>query len=147
MTEEEFHGFALELELTDGGLRVVGGDDMPPEVMEELHDMLHHATVQGISRQIRRYVTPEVANHVLSAYGDEQASMPSLAVSALITLIRTCHISDEGMLEVLNEASPVFHGYVLATTLLGESGDGSGLPVLRKLAGLDPDDDEPKAGP
>ena len=147
MTEEEFHGIALELELTADGLRVVGGDgDMPPEVMEELHDLLHRATVQGISRQIRRYVTPEIANHVLSAYGDEEASMPSLAVSALITLIRTCHISDEQMMEVLNEASPVFHGYVLATTLLGEGEDRSGMPVLRKLAGLDPDDDV-KAGP
>jgi hypothetical protein len=87
--------------------------------------------------EVKEYVTAEVANNVLAVYGNERATFPSQSVLALISLIRTCCISDDEMLDELNRV-PAFHGYVLAIAVLmeGEKIEESGRQILEIRAGL-----------
>jgi len=133
----------IALEIHDGEVSLVGKDvELPPELQQMIKDGIEKLRMDEQARDVKRYVTAEVANHVLSAYGDERASMPSLSISALITLIRTCAISDEGLLEELNQSSWQIHGYVVAIMLLAEpsveKGLDGGMGVLRRIAGIDP---------
>lgn len=117
-------------------------DPEDPEMAEHLHDMigalLTQMRVKLMGQEIRKWVTPEVAHHVLSSYGNEHASMPSVATGALISLIRLCHQSDDMMLHNLDSVED-FHGYVLAIVMLAEkndSDDEEGMALLEMIAGL-----------
>jgi hypothetical protein len=125
-----------------GKVRLLDGPDLPDGMQALIKEAIERQRVDEQAREIKKYVTAEVANYVLSAYGNEQASMPSLSVSALISLIRTCAISDEDMLDDLNQANSEFHGYVLAIMLLAEQSikheNDIGFGILRRIAGIDP---------
>lgn len=146
MTDDHEHvhglaGIVLEFNSATGEVRV-GGERVPDELAEDLAGLFRGFRVSAAASEIRRYVTPEIAHHILSAYGDERASMPSLSVAGLISLIRTCSISDDGMLDELNRVED-FHGYVLAVMILAEGVPGSsepdhgGMRILREIAELD----------
>lgn len=111
-------------------------DTLPESLQEMLAGAIDKMMLEKQTREIRHFVTPEVANHVLSSYGNEDASMPSVATGALISLIRLCHESDDQMMSNLNDVED-FHGYVLAVALLAEGPDG-GMEILEKIAGLRP---------
>jgi len=109
-------------------------EQMPTELQEILRPILRQIRITLVGEDIKHNVTAEVANHVLSAYGNEQASMPSVTVGALISLIRLCNESDDYLLDKLNNTEGI-HGYVLAVTLLAEFGP-EGLEILETVAGL-----------
>jgi hypothetical protein len=105
----------------------------------------------AFAKEIRTCITPEIANHVLCEYGDDQAVMPGLAAGSLISLIRTCVACDDEMLaRFLDSGDDVFKGYVLAIKFLMEHPEPDareeGRKTLRVIAGLDPvpDDEDDK---
>lgn len=106
---------------------------LPGPLQEIIASALKSIRLTTITDEITRFVTQEVANHVLSSYGNEEASMPSLTTGALISLIRLCHESDDAMMMNLNDVED-FHGYVLAVVMLAEK--PGGIEMLEKLAGL-----------
>lgn len=116
-------------------------EGLPPDVVEELARTLARDRTDRMAKMIRRHVTQEVANHVLSSYGNEDASMPSVTVAALISLIRLCNQADDAMLRELGEVHE-FRGYILAVTMLAEPNErkaaegGAGIKILEQLAGL-----------
>jgi hypothetical protein len=113
-------------------------EGLPPDVIADLTDRITKARTDDMARMIRRYVTAEVANHVLSSYGNEQASMPSVTKAALISLIRLANQADDDMLHALGEVRD-FRGYLLAVTMLAEpteQTEGQGMKILEQLAGL-----------
>ena len=112
---------------------------------EMLDTVLADISTRMLADEVRRYVTQEVANHVLSIYGNLDASMPSITISALISLIRLCNEADDDMLYELNRVEE-FHGYVIAVTSLAERGE-KGIYVLERIAGLrEEEKDEAPAG-
>lgn len=142
--------------ITDGDLRAIGiefrtdadglveiisaSEDLTEEEAEQARQRLQENEIDRRVDDISLNVTAEVANHVLAVHGDEEASWPPMAVSALIHLIKVCRESNDEMLAHIDHCG-VFHGYVLAMTMVGmEDGTevGSGRRMLRKLAGLDP---------
>jgi hypothetical protein len=114
-----------EIELPDGA---------PSALKEILGQVFTQMKVRAMGDDIKEHVTAEVANHVLSSYGDERASMPSLACSSLISLIRLCHQSDEHLLSHLNEVQHI-HGYVIAVVYLAEN-PPEGIEMLEMIAGF-----------
>lgn len=110
--------------------------DLPDGFRAMLSEAMYRIKVSRMAEEIQHWVTQEVANHVLSVYGNEQASMPSLTTGALISLIRLCHEADDQMMSNLNDVED-FHGYVIAVSFLAEQGP-SGLEMLEQIAGLRP---------
>lgn len=112
-----------------------------PNLPERVGRMMRSLYVELMTKEIKEWITPEVAHHVLWVYGDERASMPSATVSALIRLIQLAEQMDEEMLFALNEVKQ-FHGYVLAVhqlqpnTAVGEAGVRDGMAILRLIADL-----------
>jgi hypothetical protein len=141
-SEEDEDGPPIEtlaLVLSSEGVQLANGEQAPPELAELAAFALKKFRVENMSRMIRKHVTAEVANHVLSAYGDEDASMPNITTAALISLIRLCVGSDEEMLMSLMDVHD-FHGYVLGVTVLAEHAP-EGIEMLKMLAGfISPDD-------
>lgn len=114
----------------DGELEV---EDIPARFRNLLQPFLQDVQTRIAVEHIKKHITAEVANHVLSSYGDEEASMPNVAFGALISLIRLCHESDDYLLSVL-DATDDLHGYVLGVKM-AETGK-SGLEMLRAIGGL-----------
>lgn len=133
---------AVPVLISAGGVDVDLSKIVSPQLREAIKESLEGLRAELIKQEIKRWITPQIAHEVLSVYGDERATAPSLARGALITLIRTCHISDDAMLAELNDVEE-FHGYVLAICMLAESktGDDSGLGILRGIAELLNEDD------
>jgi hypothetical protein len=139
--ECEHEHIVIPMRITADGVDVDLSDITTPALRDALGEVLSHVHRQMVKDEIKRWVTPQIAHEVLSAFGDERATAPSLARLSLITLIRTCHISDDAILTELN-SSEDFHGYVLAVCMLAENDNtASGMAVLRQLAGLPTDDD------
>lgn len=127
----------LALVLSNEGVQLINGQPAPPELAELAGFALKKFRIESTGRLIREHVTAEIANHVLSAYGDEDASMPNVTTAALISLIRLCITCDEEMLVSLMDVH-AFHGYVFAVTLLAEH-PPEGIDLLKMLAGfIDP---------
>jgi hypothetical protein len=124
-------------EVPEGALDV---HDLPDRLREAIERAVERSKIDLMAEEIRQYVTPEIAHHVLSAYGDEEATMPSMSVGLLISLIRMCNISDDDMLDTLNHIRD-FHGYVLAICTMAEgpaaASGTTGMTILRRIAGLE----------
>lgn len=120
-------------------VQIIDGDDLPPELREMIEAVVRRVEVDHAAEEYDRYVTAEVANHILWTYGDERASMPSLAVSGAISLIQTCMLTDDVMLHALNHVG-MLHGYVLGLGTVRDRPDpeatAKGFLLLRRIAGL-----------
>src|SRR4051794_29463138 len=129
-TDPEHGPFEIPLRITAAGDLETG--HIPPRLREAIQPLLQDIRTRMVGEDIRDNVTPEIANYVLSAYGNEQASMPSIAVGALISLIRLCKESDDYLLARLDDVEGI-HGYVLAVAVLAEN-PPEGIEALELLA-------------
>lgn len=123
----------LGMALSGGVKEFLGG--MSNDLRAALTKALDDAKTRRVAEEITEWVTPQIADEVLHCYGDlDGTTEPSLAVAALINLIRTAYISDEHIMAHLNETEH-FHGYVIAIVFLADRGP-EGLRMLRKIAKL-----------
>lgn len=118
-------------------------EGLPHGLSSVIGELLRAIAMRQVAEELAEHVTPEVANDVLWCYSDfDGTSEPNLATAALINLIRVAHISDDHMMSHIREVEH-WHGYVLGVCMMAESGE-KGLHMLRHVAGLEPDEDEPK---
>lgn len=130
------HATMISVVMDDDGNPRLQTTGLPEDIQIVLTEALHQLKRSQMADELRRWVTPEIANHVLSVYGNEQASMPNLTTGALISLIRLCHEADDQMMLNLNEVED-FHGYVMGVVYLAERGS-DGIELLEQIAGLRP---------
>lgn len=130
--ERHTHVAMVELD-TDGSI-TVNGHEMPEGIRELVGRLIENLQFQAMAETIRKTVTQEVANHVLAYYGNEQASYPSVSITALISLIKLCDEMDTELMHELAESERI-RGYVMAVSLLAEEG-AEGIEMLEKIAGL-----------
>ena len=113
--------------------------DLPEGLKKAIAESVRDLHFRRMREEVQQFVTPEVANHILSVYGDDRASMPSVSKTALISLIRLADEMDEEMLDCLNGVEE-FHGYVLAVSVImkdDEKDGNSGRRILEHIAGLE----------
>lgn len=147
-TMANVHAVGVEFGITrDGRVDMVSSsEELPDQVRQLFVERMQEIELDRRTDDVAEHVTPEVANHVLAVHGDEQASWPPMAVSALIHLIKVCRESNDEMLHHIDHCK-IFHGYVLAMDMIDRPSNPpefDGRAMLRVLAELDPmpDDDD-----
>lgn len=129
----------------DGTVTLNPGElsDLPDALKETIESVLtglFRNTQQQTARMILETITPEIANHVLASYGHEDASWPSLSVSALISLAKQARESDDEMTHHMEQV-PYFNGYLLAVDMMADR-PKEAAATLRRIADLKPYGDE-----
>ena len=59
--------------------------DLPEGLKKAIAESVRDLHFRRMREEVQQFVTPEVANHILSVYGDDRASMPSVKISRALS--------------------------------------------------------------